>query len=318
MSIDRRRFPRKPLAENVFGYLEGNRIDIRTQNVSAGGMFVETNNVDGMPDGARLGVVFDDDTALTHRIFLFGLVVRRQTGTVEGVGVKWEKAVTSATPEVLARFLADKLGLPYAAVLERTVEDGEQERCSYVFDDQEGNITEESAPHTGPDLKLVLDKALDRIDVNRAEPTRHVDRRALLHSYDPEPVSRPFPKAGPMTQQVNVDGIRAVSKLSTKLHIRDKRVKGTVIALGVRSLLLETDGPVPIVQEEIEIPLDIPFKDGSAPVVCMGTVVGVEPGPAAGRLRLEYEFKQSREGSFPGVLKAYVRWLHLQAMRNNH
>ena len=98
---DSRQFPRREFVEEVFCYVDGERLDARSSNLSVGGIFVETERGAQIPVGAVVAVVLKNRVAELGSIFLFGKVVRRAPDSPTGLGVRWEKAVGPVEKEHL-------------------------------------------------------------------------------------------------------------------------------------------------------------------------------------------------------------------------
>jgi len=109
--VERREFPRQPLSQEVHCYIDGVRVDARTLDISASGSFVRMTRARAVSPGALVGVVFLRHPQVLQTTFLFGRVVRIQPEPVEGIALAWEKAVTIAPPEDLARFLDSVFGI---------------------------------------------------------------------------------------------------------------------------------------------------------------------------------------------------------------
>lgn len=111
-SVEKRRFPRIELKKNVNCYAKGKMLQALAEDVSPGGMFLSLNHLeDRIPLDTLVSLLFrehDGDEVVT---FLFGRVVRHQHLPVKGIGLRWEKAVSSGTPVQLAKFLKSLLKL---------------------------------------------------------------------------------------------------------------------------------------------------------------------------------------------------------------
>jgi hypothetical protein len=105
VTIERREHPRQPLSQEVHCYIDGVRVDSRTLDISASGAFVRMSRSRAVSPGALVGLVFLRHPQVLQTTFLFGRVVRIQPEPIEGIALAWEKAVTVAPPEDLARFL---------------------------------------------------------------------------------------------------------------------------------------------------------------------------------------------------------------------
>ena len=89
-------------------YLDGERFDARSLNLSASGAFLETDQ--DIPIGARLLVVFEQDGS--DPIQLVGRVVRYQEEPAIGLGIQWVRVVLAGPVSQARQFLLDVLELP--------------------------------------------------------------------------------------------------------------------------------------------------------------------------------------------------------------
>jgi hypothetical protein len=102
---DRRQQPRRPLDEEVLAYLDGDRLDARTGNISEGGLYLRSSRPEEFPLGASVALVFRDPVPPSGEVFLVARVVRHQAGLEGGVGLRWDRAVTIGDAEPLRRVL---------------------------------------------------------------------------------------------------------------------------------------------------------------------------------------------------------------------
>lgn len=111
-NAEKRRFPRIELKKSVCCYAKGKMLQAVAEDLSPGGLFLSLNPLeDRIPLDTLVSLLFrehDGDEVVT---FLFARVVRHQNLPVNGIGLRWEKAVSSGTPAQLARFLKSLLKL---------------------------------------------------------------------------------------------------------------------------------------------------------------------------------------------------------------
>jgi hypothetical protein len=293
-SSDRRVHPRRALEESVFGYLDGRRIDAKTANISAGGVFVASRQAFSVPKGVLLGLVFQDQSTVRHRVFLFGRVVRHEEFPVPGVGLAFERAVTASPRAELVAFLMNVLGISRAEAETNTTDDEGGNRRVFVFD-------------TGP--------TLSNSDVRPGEPrpAAPLKRAAVLQEYGTTKAPDPARRPGPMTQQISVDGLRARTDLVGILDAGSRPFPVTVTNLGVKGATLDLETTLAGTLDDVALALDIPIRDASVPVRFRCRVEAIRARPD-GALTIEVVFRSCDEGSTPGVLQAYVRWLFQRSM----
>jgi hypothetical protein len=292
---DRRVHPRRSLEENVYGYVDGRRIDARTADISAGGAFLASRQAASVPKGALLGVVFQDESSVRHRIFLFGRVVRHEDFPRPGIGLCFERAVTAGPRTELVAFLVNVVGVTRTLAELNTGDDEGGNRRVFVFPAR----STESSPEA------------DKPPPTR--PTAPLQRAAVLQEYAPTPTATPKRPAGPMTQQITVDGLRARTDLMAIIEGGLRPFPATVSMLGVKGATLEIENALTGRLDDVGLTLDIPIRDASVPLRCRCQVTSIEPAKG-GALRVDVTFRSVDEGGTPGVLQAYVRWLFQRSM----
>ncbi len=290
---NRRQFERRPLAEKLFGYLDGQRFDVASANVSEGGLFLRVDDPARVPLGARLALVFRREAALRDRIFLVAHVVRHQAEPA-GLGLRWVKALAGGNPLDLARFLELLLGLPRDATLPRIQPEAGGTRVVYRFP---------SAPEV-------------RVDVLPPDVTARgvVETMPRLEPPPPPPDAGLPEVAGPVTQQIAVDAIRAPTRLPAALRTASKTQRVTIVALGARGLIAHLESIATGPFDRLEVAFTVPAGGLELPVNCVARLTAIEPLTTGGAVSLDLELTSLDEGANPGVVRQYVRWLHHRAM----
>lgn len=293
-SSDRRVHPRRELDETVFGYLDGKRIDARTANISAGGVFVASRQAFSVPKGVLLGLGFQDQATVRHRVFLFGRVVRHEEFPLPGVGLAFERAGTAGPRAELVAFLMNVLGVSRAEAETSTTDNESGNRRVFLFD-------------TGP--------TISDHDVRGpgSRPAAPLKRAAVLQEYGSPKTPGPARKPGPMTQQISVDGLSARTNLVGILDAGSRPFPVTVTNLGVKGATVEFETALAGTLDDVALALDIPIRDASVPVRFRCRVEAIRARPD-GTLTVEVVFRSCDEGATPGVLQAYVRWLFQRSM----
>ena len=287
-SANRRQYERHPLAEPIVGYLDGQRFDVSSANVSQGGLFLRVAEPERILKGTRLALVFRRESALRDRIFLVARVVRHQADPA-GVGLQWVRAVTGGTADALARFLQTLLQLPAADVLARIEPEAGTGRIVYHFVEPREIVA----------------------TVLPAEVTARgvIETMPHLEPPPPPPDAEVPEAAGPITQQITVDAVRAPTRLPGVLRTPSKTVSGTVVALGARGLVMQVDALLTGPFDRLEVGVKLPVEGVQVAVAGLARLTAIEPLPA-GAVALDLAFEALDEGARPGVLRSYVRWLH--------
>lgn len=132
---DKRRFLRRPFDDALFCYHDGTRLNAVPSDISLGGMFLDTDQYDSVSKGDLLGVVFDRHSGFPDAVYLFGRVMRTQTRPPMGIGVRWEKAVTTGPPKQLASFLEQLFDVKAEIFVKKVTEGTGRMRSMFRFDE---------------------------------------------------------------------------------------------------------------------------------------------------------------------------------------
>ena len=108
--LERRAFPRRPFEQPVQAYENGARFPCKPVDLSLGGAFLRTRDLERFRTGELVSVVFAREAGWAEPVYLFARIVRRQENPL-GIGLAWERAVTSGDTAYLADFLHATLGL---------------------------------------------------------------------------------------------------------------------------------------------------------------------------------------------------------------
>jgi hypothetical protein len=297
---DRRRFPRRPLAENILGYLDGTRFDIQSSNISVGGMFLRTHPGEVFPMGTRLALVFNRLEGPERRVLLVAQVVRRQEEPEPGVGLAWEKAVTAGAPAELTQVLERVIGARAEVIERKLVRETNTNHWVYSFAEP-SPVPEGNAPAGGPALV---------VDAGRVPPVKaRATPATVLHPPPPPPAPPPshaFP--GPMTQQLEVERLRAPVSLRGKLSGKHATWPCTVRSLGLSAALVETEEPVAPPFERFALSIAFPVGSNQMELSATCRLESIEPARVAGVAALDLTFESIDEGPLEGFLRRYVRW----------
>lgn len=291
---DRRSHPRRQLEETVYGYIDGRRIDARTADISAGGVFLASRQATSIPKGALLGIVFQDESAVRHRVFVFGRVVRHEDFPRPGVGLAWERAVTAGPRAELVAFLMNVVGVTRTQAELNTSDDEGGNRRVFTFPSRATEPAADAEP-------------------TPSVPTAPLKRSSVLQEYTTPSAPGGPRRPGPVTQQVTVDGLRARTDLMAIIDAGARPFPATVSMLGVKGATLELDVALTGKLDDVELALDIPIRDAAVPLRCRCSVSSIQARPN-GSLSVDVVFRKIDEGTTPGVLQAYVRWLFQRSM----
>ncbi|MBM4370628.1 MAG: PilZ domain-containing protein [Deltaproteobacteria bacterium] len=283
MTRERRKHTRWKLDESVHCYIDGDRIDHRSFDVSSGGLFLITDNP--IPPGVQVALVFQSQFQETGiPIFLVARVMRRQLQPVAGVGLRWERAVTEAPAEQLIAFLRTHLRL-----LAPRVETGPMsrrpggEQAYYVY-------THETASVLPPAVQPVTPAA------------GKLSRRSGTVT-------------GPLTDKIRTVGVLVAAKIDGTVEAGGKKEPCRIEGLGGNVMTIAADLRGPGKGRELKVTFSIKGKQGLSPVTCHCTVIRSELRRRGLITRMDLEIVRCDEAE-KGIYQHYVRWLHFNALRS--
>lgn len=283
---EKRHFPRREFLEEVFCYIDGQRLDAVSINVSIGGLLFETDHASGIELDALVAIVLRarDDKVESEPVFLFGRVVRKQVGGPSGVGVRWEKAVARGSKERLSLYLKNVLEVR-------------------AFGIESGIV-----PRTGHELSVYR---FIPESVNDAPGLAENPVGPALFEDDADEDWRRYDEDGPLTEGIRRDRIPAHTDLSaTMTSAEGLGAKGRVTMLGLDSLRFETPEDHDDMQGERYVQFTLPTKAGFVDVMVRGGIQDYDPPNARQPARYILNISDRDEAARPGIIGRYVRWLH--------
>jgi len=308
MGSERRRYERRELNADVYCYLEGQRVDVRSTDVSVGGMFIETEQP--ILPGTELAVVMKAQlTAGERPVFLSARVMRRQTQPVSGIGIRWENATTPGSTEVLKEFLRSMFGIEARRVEERPHGDAGLIQAVYVFplgpDDFEGAPGVEEAPPLFGDGEDTLEGSDEDEEETIQELAEDV-KDAIAEQRRVE--------AGPLTQEINVGSSQAPTDLKAVLTVQQEEHPVRVTTLGTEHAFVTTNTDL-AAGARLELRFGINARGGVAEVRVRAEVISAGRDHRSGRRGARIKFTRIDEGQHSGILRQYTRWLHFNSIR---
>ncbi|NOZ02505.1 MAG: PilZ domain-containing protein [Deltaproteobacteria bacterium] len=323
---NKRKYPRTVVEKKVHCYIEGARLDAITANISNGGMFLKTANIRDIPLDSLVGLVFRSSAA-GQTTFLFGNVVRKQTLPIEGVGLKWEKAVTIGDRDQLARFLKDMFNIADPIISEEAGDAHRPPKRVFRFASLDrGTPGGLSAIGKGPSgvtaaerqrgLKVRPDDSdLKRVKVVHTEKTPPPTYRWVAPDYVPNGNTMPHGKArGVITSMIHRSEMRAPVSHKVFVTVQGHESELKMLNIGLDGMFIETPYVPSDLSAGVSVRFEIRTKRGPVPIVCQCHVTGVDDGSASGHAGMDLSIDKLDEGNNEGILKRYVKWLHFQSL----
>lgn len=285
-SMEARQFARRDFVEEIFCYVDGERLDARSLNLSVGGILLETAQARDVPKGAVVAVVLKNRLDDLGTVFLFGKVVRQHVGSPLGLAVRWEKAVGPVDKERLAQALREVFRIRAFGIEEGAVPSTGQVMSVFrfvpeVLDDEPGEGALRFENPVGPELFGGL-----------------------------RPDWKQYSGDGPVTQEIDGARVGSQTNLKAVLEFEGATVQGRITWLST-SILRFSTRLVPADESLVlAVTFDIPTRTGPASITCRGRVQSVERDEGEAASSLVIGVDRTDEGTQPGVLRRYVRWLH--------
>ncbi|MFH1532674.1 MAG: PilZ domain-containing protein [Pseudomonadota bacterium] len=306
MGSERRRYERRELKAEVYCYIEGQRVDVRSSDISQGGMFIET----GQPvlPGTELAVVVKAQLLDGRRpVFLTARVMRRQAQPVKGIGIRWERATTPGDAEMLREFLRSSLGIDPRGIEELPQGDAGMIQAVYVFplgteDFKGAPVVEEAPPLLGggeDTIEGLDDEEATLQDVDEALQAELAARR------------RP---AGPLTQELAQGSSQAPADLKATLVVGKNERPVRISSLGPENAFITTNTKLEP-GARLELRFGIAARGGVAEVQARADVISVGRDHRSGRRGVLVKLTRVDEGGHRGILLQYIRWLHFNSIR---
>lgn len=332
MSLDKREFPRKLLEDDIYCYLDGNRFDAMSRDISAGGMFLKTKRP--VPMGTAVALVFHTKgDAGDLPVFLVGYVVRIQQEPLQGVGIQWKRAVTQGDPEQLRAFLETKMSIRDAFVLQERLDKG-QKRYVYRFplhSVHELNARSErpparpQAPPPPPKpqpVKLAesvdsTSHMLNRVDVQVFRTTGGLEQRtaAPLKAHVAKQSDSATP--GPLSVVVQRGEALAPTSLPAVVAYRGRQHKAVIKGIGVRGMYIETALRPRGLSEVLIVAFKLTgSKREEIPVHCRCRLLYDSTSAGDDHPGLELEIESYEEKGVKGIFWTYLKWLHFRSIRD--
>ena len=339
---ERRESERRELDEEVFCYIESTRCDARTKDISAGGMFLASE--EEVPLGSLVAMVFRFQASVGNApVFLMGRVVRQQGPPNPGAGLRWEKAVCAGPPIQLALFLRSTLGVAPDGIIQRPMGRNQEMKSLFAFDP---GLDLEPAPRstgTKPGLRTAESSpGLDRLgktesrrrsleSKKNAESLREAAREIgpselelargdaerqktsfAIPTHPPRP-SQSFDGPGPLTVRTDSD-VRAPADLKATITYNDQSISGRVSHLGTTGMFVNTCF-VPVKKvAKVTVDFEILTRDGPAAVGCICRLAAIDDGSLTNNPGVDLEILQADEGKHAGLIRRYVKWLHYRSL----
>ena len=303
-------------------------MDAKSADISAGGLFLKTEQE--MQRGALVAVVFNEQARKAPAIYLLGRVVRVREQAPKGVGLRWEKAVTTGPPEDLARFLGQLLGREVSEVRRVAIGPDQDWKSVFLFPkdatfaEDEMEATAEVAGRKEPTSPLssflayqVTEEEVKRVKVDDVEggPAYVADGKLDFDELAEELDSGLAP--GPFTARIETDVMRAPAGITGRMQTMAGRLPVQIPFLGAQGMFVTTQF-IPLNRKiPVKVSFDVATRRGTMTVTCRCKITGVDDGQSTGTPGLDLKIDTYEEGQYTGLFRQYVRWLHFRTLSHD-
>lgn len=332
---ERRLFPRREFRAGVYAYVDGRRYDARSTNISAGGMFLATS--EEIPLGHTIALVFKsksgkkspDDKGTKYGagvkgepVFLVGRVMRKQASPERGVGLRWVRAMTDATPEDLNYFLSKLLKIDAQGSSRKRIGANKAPKSVFEFEPlyQEAikysGVMEPSENTTGPILlegeegtneyfrELRFD---DDLDSGAYSDGPVLPREATKHG-------GAHRRAGPVTNRLRQSEKLMPANANAVMVVKALPVPVQITALGMHGAFGESPVAPTDRKDPVSLVLELVTRRQTEKIRCKARVIGVDDGSGPGEAGVYFEFLEILGDEGKEMLEQYVRWLHMRSV----
>lgn len=278
---ERRQHPRRVSRQDVFCYIDGNRFDACSEDLSAGGMFLRTDGRVEVAVGTIVGLVVKGFGDLSRIVYLFARVMRKQDTPVIGLGLQWEKAVSIGGPEALVRFLDQVFEIQSPTLSQKAVAGKDFARHVYSF--------------------------------GTGSPAGKVD------APPPEPpvipaLAQPASNPGAITSQIQIQRVVFPIDLLASAVFEGLTLPVRIRRIGVAAMFIETRIAPLDLSTPIRIVIATSADGGGASVTanCRITEVRVQPKDPETGLLLRVDSLD--EGADPGAWQRFLKRHHFRSL----
>ena len=312
LQTDRRQHERRSFEQDVLCYIDGNRLDGRTADISVSGLFLYTRHFQNFPVGAIVALVFEDVGVPPGTAFMFARVMRHQAEPDPGVGLLWQKAVCAASSLPLKRVLKRLFGFVDPVVTSKELPDRGLVQFVFHFP---GCPAPDGTPAASAPLELDRPEPSGSGAVRQGGTvSRDAPRREAVASNPAVSSPASAGRRGPVTSQIDSRKSRQTVDIQGVLEGAGIPVAVKIAWLGLGAVGVESPWSPADPDMPMLLRFQIPTREGSVDLRCNTRLKSVDIGKAGRPTSLELMVKDVDEGGQPGLLVRYLKWLALRQM----
>jgi hypothetical protein len=291
-SSDRRRFPRYEKQIDFYCYVNGQRFDSSSVDMSRGGAYLETNDE---PQPHSLVVIVPK--ALRTRqsaVALVGAVRRSGAHPVRGVGVEWLRCVSRRGMQDVYVFLSEFLDIQRDAVETPSTDVTNSNVAAYNFRTESFYV---------PDIPYASERGILVGPLpGDPEPKPPADSVRNL------PLNK-GPEQGIVTGMLATSGGRVPVDFPVKMILGDSSYEGKAKALGTKAILVAIPDDLEQEGAMVVLHFPVPMKEETTWVRMLCAVMKLDTGPELGYRALDLRIVEMLYEKRPGLFDRFVRYL---------
>ena len=295
---ERRQHPRLLKDIEFYCYVDGERFDSASVDISAGGAFLSTD--DDLRMNAPVLIFPKAEKGKEQPAMLVGRVVRRQMGPGAGLGVQWRGCICRQGVPGLYQFLEQYLEIkhdllpepPHEVVGARVVAFDFENVRFYVPAVADLPDPSRISPATGSGTT-----SLDELGAPVAE--------ALVQS----PTYTRTGEAGAVTTILGRQRGRVPVNIPIQFLVDDRMYDGVVTALGITTMFVSTGEPVRPGSGRVVLPFPIPVESQPLMVRTHCVIMRIEDATEMRSGGVDLSIQHIEERKSPGLFQRYVKYL---------
>lgn len=284
---DRRTHVRLARNLDFYCYVEGQRFDSQSLDVSAGGAFLVTSDEFEVGNTVLVVPKAEKDKGLTG--LLVGAVVRVTHGPEAGLGIQWKRCVSRSGYETIHHFLSSYLEVDRESLLGPSPAVMESELVTYDFGRNlmyiPGTPTQSATTASPVTVGMLTAEELSPRELSKGE--------------DP----------GIVTLMLGSQGGRVPVDVPVQFYLGDVIMSGLLKAVGLTSAFLATDALDETGEGACVVSLPVPLVSGPVQVKLFCSILAREEGELLGYKGYDLAIQSVEDEPEEGLFHRYVKYL---------
>lgn len=283
---------------DFYCYVDGQRFDSASVDVSAGGAFLATD------DDLRLGAVVlifpKPEKGMENPAMLVGRVMRRQQAPRVGLGVRWDGCISRRGVQGISDFLADYLELETASLPDADSRVASSQ--AVAFDFSKG--------------RFYIPSLSELPDLEQMAATGQVDPVGWAGLAMPQPEALVAPsrfsrseESGAITTILSRQRGRLPVSVAVQLLVSDIKYEGRITALGITSVYISMPQPAEVRSGQVTVFFPVPVEQPPIMLRLQCDILRVERPTRVDIGGLDLAIRMVEQRLHPGLFERYVKFL---------